>query len=641
MAGHGDIVRKWWPVEPSKRLNLYVGTGRCGGCFDAYGLQHPAKDEYSPIRISQTWLSHAEVWHRGLYGLDSLVPVGRVYWEHPPQEISEYHQHLDISCGMLTTEYAGPGMQIRLRVLSNPDAEFRDCLVWLLEWNAQHPLKLVVDTPVFFETTYHEELIAETAVDVGERAACLRVKRGSSLGVVCLGWTDDLSAKPSNHGILLALKPGRGAATLAVSLGPETRKHELMERSSKYSAYPAHELERLARSAWSTRWGTVSLPEIQGPVGKLLRRSMYHILASYAPDVRAPAPPMGFTGNNWGFHFPQDLSFIHPALIRFGHLDIVQAHVEFYRSCLDDQLRLTREIYKRPGICWSWEFPIGPGARLFDEATGGVPNDFQFQIHNAAYPAKMAAEAAAHLPMTWASDVAWPILRESARFYASGAVREQDGKYSIDIQPAMGQDEYGERDARNYLCALFSADYTLRAAVDLAERLGLSDEDIASWKRIIRNGFAYKRLIWKEWDVYATHEGAPPGLNMEKHPVQLGPLFQFPSLKADAHTKRAYEMRRVICRVEREEHRHPGVPTGFYDGWTLFAFMLSAVRMKDAPGFAHELSELVPSRSVDPEWITPYESSGFWQPYYTASMGLFVQAVCEAADLGWQAAFDG
>lgn len=637
----GDVLRTFWPVEPDKRVNLYVGTGRCGGCFDAFGLQHPPKDEFAPIRISQTWISHADVWHRGRYGLDTLVPLARLHWIQPPSPPSEYRQHLELSHGALTTHYLAPGLQYRVRLLSNPDSEYRDVLIFLLEWSSNRPPKLKLDSPPYYRSSYGEDLFAEIRAEVRKDGGVLHVKRGSSKGIVGAGWGGSVTARPSADGIELTLSPGRCRATLVLALGPESRREELADLARRLATHAEKDLERICQSAWSTRWGSVSLPDVEGPLGALVRRSMYHILASYGPDVRAPAPPMGFTGNNWGFHFPQDLAFVHPALIRFGHLDIVQAHVEFYRARLDEQIQLTREIYKRPGVCWSWEFPIGPGAQLFQEAVGGLPNDFQFQIHNAAYPAKMAADAAALLPVTWTTEVAWPILRESARFYASGLVREKDGKYSLEIQPSMGQDEYGERNARNYLCAMFSADYTLRTAVNMAERLGITDKEIGTWKKIIRAGLAYRRLLWKEkaWNVYAPHEGAPHAVNMQKHPVQLNPIWLFPGLKIDAPTRRAYELRRMISRVEREEHRHEGIPTGFYDGWTLFAFLLSAVRMNDPAGFAHELSELAPARLVDPEWITPYESSGFWQPYYTASMGLLIQAVTEANESPNRSAF--
>lgn len=111
----------------------------------------------------------------------------------------------------------------------------------------------------------------------------------------------------------------------------------------------------------------------------------------------------------------------------------------------------------------------------------------------------------------------------------------------------------------------------------------------------------------------------------QRHRVQLNPLWHLPTSPIDA--RNAYLKRRIICTTERDNQRHEGVPTGFYDGWTLFAFQLSAAKMNDAAGLAHERWEMIPSRLVDPDFITIYESSGYWQPYYTTSMGLYLQAI--------------
>jgi hypothetical protein len=73
-----DIIRSHWPVQTEKSLNLYLGTGRCGGCFDSYGLQHQADDDPANTRISKTALTHADVWHRGKHGIDNHVPLTRI-----------------------------------------------------------------------------------------------------------------------------------------------------------------------------------------------------------------------------------------------------------------------------------------------------------------------------------------------------------------------------------------------------------------------------------------------------------------------------------------------------------------------------------------------------------------------------------
>ena len=341
---------------------------------------------------------------------------------------------------------------------------------------------------------------------------------------------------------------------------------------------------------------------------------------------------MGFTGNAWGFHFPQDLSYIHPALLALGHGDITRAHVEFYRSRLANQLAITREIYRKPGVCWSWEFPIGPDARLFRPEHGGAPNAFQYEIHNAAYPVRMAVETAAALgDPAWTRDIAWPVVRESARFLAAGLSAEAGGRFSLQIKPSMGQDEYGGPDAKNYLCALFAVEYTLGRAVAIAGDLGLMDDETARWAKVLDAGPAYERLLMPEFGFYAANETVPFVPRRQKHPVQLNPLWLLPLGRVDDPTRTAYRLRRTVCSTERDNHRHDGVPTGFYEGWTLFAFQLSAARMGDAAGLAHELSEMSPARLVDPHHITIYESSGFWQPYYTTSMGLHLQSILTAS----------
>ncbi len=112
-----------------------------------------------------------------------------------------------------------------------------------------------------------------------------------------------------------------------------------------------------------------------------------------------------------------------------------------------------------------------------------------------------------------------------------------------------------------------------------------------------------------------------------KRPVQLNQLWILPlGRQPDEPTRTAYAKRRIVCSSERDGQRHPGIPTGFYDGWTLFAFLLSAATLGAAVGHAHEIREMIPSRLIDPDYITVYESSGFWKPYYTTSMGLFMQA---------------
>lgn len=627
-----DVVRNHWPVEVEKSINLYLGTGRCGGCFDSYGLQH--LDPLSPVtrRISRTWLAHGEVWHRGRHGLDNQVPLAHLRWDTPPGLPSHYRQHLELAAGRLTTEFTGEAFRYTLTAFTSPAAAERDVLSFHLTWSGTQRPSLVFAPVTVFASDYSGELVALSTPAVAGARVTLDLRRGNSHGLTLAACGGDLRPKVVGDQIIIELNADSGSGTLHLALGPATRAAELHASLDRLASVSATAVRSAAEAAWHARWGSTQLEIAQPEHRALAWRSLYHILCSYAPDVRCPAPPMGFTGNGWGYHFPQDLSYVHPALNQHGHTDITRAHVEFYHSRIDNQRALTREIYDRPGICWSWEFPIGPDARLFRPEDGGAPNEFQYEVHNAAYPARMADDTAAALgDPAWTREIAWPVIRESARFLASCLSLESDGTFSFQVTPSMGQDEFGGQNAKNYLCALFATEYTLGRAVALARELGLSDTESAHWEHVLQAGLAYRRLLMPERGFYAANEPITFVPRQQKHPVQLNPLWILPFKKIDEPTRQAYLQRRVICSTERDNQRHPGVPTGFYDGWTLFAFQLSAATSGDAVGLAHELSEMLPSRLVDPNHIAIYESSGYWCPYYTTSMGLFLQAICTAA----------
>jgi len=287
----------------------------------------------------------------------------------------------------------------------------------------------------------------------------------------------------------------------------------------------------------------------------------------------------------------------------------------------------TKRLYGLDGAMWAWEHPIGQNTAMLAD---GTPNWYQFEIHNAAYPARMAAEAARHLgDAGWARDVAWPVVRESARFFASALTAEDDGKLGqahlgLHITPSMGQDEMGGQDARNYLCALFSAQYALQAAVRTAETWQLADADVDRWRAMLKTGLAFDRLLDPATGLRVTCEGVDGAKQVgnEKHPVQLNPLTFLPLGEPDAAVLEAYRRRYELC---------AGVRGDFFHGWTLAAYWLAASHMGDGAGLRHDLGRALPGRYVDPDWLQIYETSGSWSmPYYVTSHGLYLQAINDA-----------
>lgn len=622
------IDRRLWPDDPATHLNLLVANGRCGGCFDAWGLQH-ADDPGLSRRTSRTVLTHAEVFHHGRHGLDGVVPLGQLRWDRALGEPQRWSQRQDFASGCLTTRWQGDGLNYSLRVAADPQR--RDLLV--LEWRWTAGASATVPAMVLAAVASHDSdhggtLIPMADAQAADRRGALGCTIGSARGHVAMALSGDLALTADGQRLRISACGASGSGRIHLALGPSARSAELDE----LAATAAGETDPFATIAagWRSRFGDAWIQAGDAEVQRRWVRLHAQVLASYAPDARCPLPPMGCSGNAWGFHFPQDLSYIHPALLRLGHLDIVRAHVGFYQSRIAAMERMTRRVYGRDGTMWAWEFPIGDGDDLF--ADGPAPNHFHHEIHNAAYPARMAYEAALLSDAQWSRDIAWPVVEASARFFADALAKGPDGRWGIHLIPSMGQDEYGGEDAPDYLCSLFAAEYTLTKALDLAARLGLGHPQAARWRAVLADGLAYDRLL-QPHGCYASNRLARDGV--QKHPVQLNPLTFLPLGRIDTPTRSAWRRRRQLCAVERAGMRHEGMRGSFYDGWTLPAFLLAAARMGDADAVEREWSELLPAQNVDRERITICESCGFWQPYYTTSMGLVMQAIHESLASDW------
>ena len=344
------------------------------------------------------------------------------------------------------------------------------------------------------------------------------------------------------------------------------------------------------------------------------------MLASYAPDVRAPAAPMGWAGLSWNYDFPQDLSFIQPALLLLGHHDIAKAWIDYFAACIPVCAAYTARRWPGArGVCWPWNMPVTPDSPLRIEET---PEEFQYQIHNAAYPAKMALATARALgDAEWARHTALPVIFASAEFYASVLTRETDGTWGIRIVPASGQDEYG---GRLYLCALFAARFTLRAALQGLREWNAAHPDAPRWEGILRDGLAFPALYDEKFGVYATNAATPvaAALGHQKHPVQLDPLTFLPEENPEPATMRAYANYRQFC-------EEPGKPVTLW-GWTMQAYWLAAARRGDGAALRDELARAEEILNVDPEWIQIYESSARWYPWFITAHGIYLHMVCEA-----------
>ncbi|MBA4388619.1 MAG: hypothetical protein C0404_11610 [Verrucomicrobia bacterium] len=622
----GDILRTSWPARMADHVNLYMGSGRSGGCFDVWGLMHarPGAIPQEGDSVSRTVLMHADHWHRGAFGLDYWMPVARLLWAgaEPPRP-DGYRQELHLYDGVLETELAWPKLKVHFRACFNPDR--RDLLAVEVRYEAGQGgampgllLAPEVDHPKLHYcgrvTGRFEVLEREAGWWLGGISAGTAE---TMLGLRVISDEGGTELRSVNGGVEIRFQESRGRHLLLIGTAGAVRRAELAKELSLTPGAERYFTE--AAEAWHRRWGDAF---IQVPVREyqaMWARSQFYVLSSYAPDVRSPAPPNGWTGNAWPFHFPQDLSYIHPALLRLGHFDIARSWVEFYRNHLASTVEVTKRVYKVAGAMWAWEHPIGPDTKMLMD---GSPNWFQYEIHNAAYPLRMAYETSQYLgDERWTREVAWPVIEESARFYGSTLKCEADGKWSLHVVPSMGQDEFGGRDAKNYLCALHSARYSLAVATRMARQLGKETSEIAAWRRMLDDGLSFHRLYLKDEGVCSTCEGLKKEdfFGRQKHPVQLAPLVFVPLDVPEECVVNAYRRRYEIC-VGPEGKR--------FCGWTLAAYWLASVRMGDADGLRRGLGQAAPSGYVDPDWIQIFESAGKKDaPFFITSHGLCLQAL--------------
>ena len=650
----GNVVRTMWPgmksLEDDKYVNLYLGNGRFGGCFDAWGLMNRKYTNWCQDEVmANTVLMHVDHYSRGSYGLDYHLPVVRLAWlDECPEVIDNYRQELNIYDGRLETSYLIPGAYIKMTSYFNPYN--RDIFAMELEYETcqdgtMPAIILLPETKVW--TQYGNLFTGEfdcVKFDRQENYWTGRIRIGTADSYICYKVLSDqgiVRMAQQTEGISVSFEGNKGCHLFLIGVAGLQRKQELLDAVE--SIVDAKVYSRGSTQAWHKRWGSSWIDIPDNDYQALWCRSLYYVLCSNSPDVAAPSPPHGWAGNAWNFHFPQDFSYIAPALLRLGHWDIVKAKVEFYRNMLDDTIRNTKRIYGVEGAMWPWEFPMGPGFELFKESFKDIhpeeiceyqsdgsiryaaPNWCQFEIHNAAYSARMAYETAQYLnDDKWTREVAWPIIKESTRFYASILHKESDGTWGIYIKPSMGQDEAGGRNEKNYLCALFSAKYCLKKALEMAERLGYHSEETITWRRILDEGLAFKRLFSKKYEMYYTCESLvrhEPEMR-QKHPVQLNPLTFLPLEELEPQTLKAYEERYELC---------PSVKRGFVPGWTLGAYWLAASHMRDGAALLHELSQILPKNYADEDMIQIYESSGlYWAQYYVTTHGLFLQALNDA-----------
>jgi hypothetical protein len=235
----------------------------------------------------------------------------------------------------------------------------------------------------------------------------------------------------------------------------------------------------------------------------------------------------------------------------------------------------------------------------------------------------MAYETATMLnDENWTTKYALPIVRETAIFYRSISKKEEDGLWHLFVEPSMGQDEAGGQNQKDYLCALYSAEYCFQKAIEYG--LDTSGE----YQRILDDGLAFESLLSQRNYYFSCQGSGEKDFGNQKHPPQLNELAFLPvHKKPSAPATRAYEIRYEITKNAKIPHFH---------GWTLGEFLLAGARLGDVDAWKKDWAQLIPSVYLDEEFIQVYETSRAQsEAFYTTSNGLIVNSILDGLVSTW------
>lgn len=615
-----------------KRPDIYLGSGDMGASFDRFGTTDSDPD---------LGFMHGEFYATNpQYNMDFYLLPFKTRLEGIEEErISDYEQSLDIYDGVLKTLLGTENYRFTSRVGFH--TENRDLFAAEYEWEGENlpvlhflPMHAFVTKQTFapeqdeptevFVTDPHfaHEQGTTTATEIQafypeKDVLKVRFSSGVTEGILKLRISGDAQFTYDKEKIALRFPNGGGKAVLVMGLCKAERETEL---DAQMGEMPEQDVMLAVADSWHRRWGESRI-SFDGcdELLKFFYRSVFHMLCSHSGNNRFVAPPMGWAGNVWRNHFPQDFEFIVPALLRLGHVDIPKGKVEMYTRYIETLREYTKRIYHCDGIMWAWEFPIGDGKNFLPD--GNAPYLFLYEIHNSVYPAKLAWETACMVPdMEWRRNYAWKIIRESARFFCSGA--KFNGKtWDIDIQPAMGMDEMGGFGKKNYLCALYAAKFTLTIAVKAIKEWGIDCAEAEQWEKILADGLAFENLIHPELQIYMNFEGDWKNykLHKMKHPIPLNPISFLPFGEIDQYEKNAYKLRYDLIE-----------PLPQIWGWSLVDIMLAAAHLGDNEAFWEAYNLFLSTGSVDEDWTVAYESS--WRfdaiPYVT-NEGILCRAILD------------
>lgn len=322
------------------------------------------------------------------------------------------------------------------------------------------------------------------ASDPREAPRCVRTAGERSIAERC-----DISVRVGEKRDLLRTATLHTSRDTPDPRATEEALQETLARRSLESLLGEHE------QAWAARWRRADV-EIDGApkIERALRFGLYHLIGTANPDdSRYSVGARGLSGEAYRGHVFWDTEIFLVPFYTHCYPEAARAMLSYRHRTLD-AARRKAQAYGFDGALYAWE-----SADSGDETTPPllatpfgevlrVLNGEQEQHISADIAYAVQAYGRATGDVVFERGEGLEILVETARFWASRAVIEDDG--AAHIRRVIGPDEYHESVddnaftnwmARHNLRAAAAAVARHGAASDVLERIGLRPEEAPRW----------------------------------------------------------------------------------------------------------------------------------------------------------------
>jgi trehalose/maltose hydrolase-like predicted phosphorylase len=350
--------------------------------------------------------------------------------------------------------------------------------------------------------------------------------------------------------------------------------------------------------AWDDLWKSDIVIEGDDQSQQDIHSMLYHLYSFVREGTALSPSPMGLSGLGYNGHVFWDADlWMYPALLVL-HPEMAKSFVEYRFERLDAAKRNAfNHGYK--GAMFPWE---SAGTGVEETPVWALSGPFEHHI-----TACVALAAWNYYCVTqdkdWLKEKGWPLLKETANFWASRVERNGAGKY--DIKNVVAADEWAEN-VDNNAWTNAAAKANLQNATAAAKILGIAAD--ADWMNVANN-----IPILKMQDGVTKEHASYHGEGIKQADVNL---LAYP-------LKEIIDAKQIKKDLEYYEQRVPNEGT---PAMTQAIFTLLYARAGNAENAWHWFQDAY-LPNLNPPFRVIAETKGGTNPYFATGAGGVLQSV--------------